>query len=199
MIKTIFPTNVVIKDNALSESSLDELEAVIRAIFENHKSTNTLSHMGSGDNELPLFTEENLKSFPVLTELRESFIDGFYELAESYDDNNISLNDIRERVLVNTGRLPFMKKGDYKRIHTHVRSSAFAVFYLSNVDNVKEGGQIILRDPAFHNNYGFHPKSVFPIETKKNRLIISPAYVWHEVTPYSGEEDRIAIVMNLDF
>jgi hypothetical protein len=37
------------------------------------------------------------------------------------------------------------------------------------------------------------------IETEKNTIIIVPAHVWHEVTPYYGEEDRLAVVMNISF
>lgn len=35
-------------------------------------------------------------------------------------------------------------------------------------------------------------------ETKKNRMIIVPNYVWHEVSQYAGDDERLAIVLNCD-
>jgi hypothetical protein len=61
----------------------------------------------------------------------------------------------------------------------------------------KHGGKLILKDPSFHSNYSFHPPEDYGIETRKNRLIVAPAYVWHEVSPYIGDEDRITVVVNL--
>ena len=70
--------------------------------------------------------------------------------------------------------------------------------YLKDVDNQRKGGELILHDPSFHNNFGFTEQNQFPISTIKNRLVIAPAYIWHEVTPYTGEENRVSIVLNLD-
>jgi hypothetical protein len=37
------------------------------------------------------------------------------------------------------------------------------------------------------------------IETRAGRLIIAPSYIWHEVTPYYGKEDRLTAVSNLSY
>lgn len=199
MITSIFPVNILVKDFDMPDSWLDEIEQITKSAFVNHKSENNLSYSDTGDNEVSLFTKNNLNQFPILSELTDIFVEGFYELASSYEDNQLTKEYIKERVLNNTGKLPFMKKGDYKMVHNHAKASAFAIFYLSDVDNIKHGGQLILRDPAFHSNYGFHPVQHYPIDTRKNRLIVVPGYIWHEVTPYTGDEERISIVMNLDF
>ena len=95
------------------------------------------------------------------------------------------------------GRLPIMRNGDYKGIHSHPGSTAFGIFYLTDVDNKKDGGKLILRDPSFHTNPGFRSLMTHEIETKAGRLVIAPSYIWHEVTPYYGKEDRITVVSNL--
>jgi len=199
MIKNIFPVNVYIEDIEKDNEWSNDLSAVSNAIFLKHQAETGSSRNDIGDNEIPLFTEENIAEYPILNGLREIFIDGFYALASSYDNNTLTREIIKEKVCRNIGKLPFMKKHDYKSVHDHVGASAFAIFYLSDVDNDKHGGQLVLRDPSFNSNQHFSPTRNYKIETKKNRLVVAPAYVWHEVTPYLGEEDRITIVINLDF
>lgn len=197
MIKTVFPVNVLIKDHNLPEEFTKELSAAVQAIFQSLMIERGLSREDVSNEEFPVFTENNLKAFPVLKQLQSLFIDGFYELASSFEENTLTKEMIEKMVSANVGKLPLMKKGDYKRIHGHTNAVAFAVFYLTDVDNARHGGQLILKDPSFHSNFSFHPPEDFEIETKKNRLVIAPAYVWHEVTPYLGDEDRVTVVINL--
>lgn len=197
MIKTVFPVNVLIKDFDKPDQFSAELSSAIQAIFQSLMVEHGLTRDDISDEEFPVFTEENLKAFPVLKELQEMFVDGFYELASSFEENTLTKDMISKMVETNVGKLPLMKKGDYKRIHGHTNAIAFAVFYLTDVDNDKHGGKLILKDPSFHSNFSFHPPEDYEIETRKNRLVIAPAYVWHEVTPYLGDEDRITVVVNL--
>lgn len=199
LIKNIFPINIFIQDSVLNESELKDLTSTVEAIFSKYKVENGTDYTSTVNNEIPFFTSENISSFPILGKLREKFIDGFYKLSNSFESNTLTKQMIEQMVCKNSGKLPLMKKGDYKRTHNHYGASAFAVFYLSDVNNDKHGGKLILKDPSFHSNLNFHPPEEYEIETKKNRLIISPGYVWHEVSPYLGEEDRLTIVINLDF
>lgn len=199
MIKTIFPVNIFIEDNEKDEEWTETLKNVSVAIFQSTIAEKNLSKEDLADDEIPFFTEENLKKYPILKELQEIFIDGFYELAKSYDNNTLTREKISEMVSKNSGKLPLMSKYSYKSVHSHVSSSAFAIFYLTDVDNKKNGGKLILRDPSFNANAYFKPEEKFALETRKNRLIVAPAYVWHEVTPYFGDDDRLTIVINLDF
>lgn len=198
MIKTIFPVNVLVKDFDLPEEFTSDLSASIQSIFQGLVAEHGLSREKIGDDEYPIFTKENLEKFPVLVQLREMFIEGFCELAESFEGNTLTRDTITGMVETNLGKLPLMQKGDYKRLHGHTGAVAFAVFYLTDVDNERHGGQLILKDPSFHSNFGFHPPEDFKVETKKNRLIVAPGYVWHEVTPYLGDEDRVTVVVNLN-
>jgi hypothetical protein len=197
MIKTIFPVNILVKDYDLPEQFTQELSSIIQSIFQSLMLEKELSRKEIGDNEFPIFTEENMAAFPVLKQLREMFIDSFYELADSYEENILSRDLISQMVEKNVGKLPLMQKGEYKRLHNHFNTSAFAIFYLTDVDNDQYGGKLILKDPAFHSNAGFHPPPDYEVETRKNRMVVAPAYIWHEVTPYTGDEDRITVVINL--
>lgn len=197
MIKTIFPVNILVKDFDLPDDFTRELSSSVQSIFQTLVVERGLSRSDVSDEEFPVFTPENLEKFPVLTQLRELFIDGFYELASSFEENTLTRDMIAKMVETNFGKLPLMKKGDYKRIHGHTNAIAFAVFYLTDVDNEKHGGKLILKDPSFHSNFSFHPPEDYEVETRKNRLVIAPAYVWHEVTPYLGDEDRVTVVVNL--
>lgn len=199
MIHQLFPANIIIKDYSLDDRWNNEIDSIVQSAFVQHMASDQLSYAKTGDNELPLFTEENLKTFPILNDLRQMFVDGFYELAKSFPENTLTKQYVEQQVRLNTGKLPFMKKGDYKSVHNHLKASAFAIFYLTDVDNDTEGGELVLRDPSFHSNFQFHHSPEYRIPTKRNRLVIVPAYIWHEVTPYFGENTRTTIVMNLDF
>jgi hypothetical protein len=197
MIKTVFPVNVLIKDFDKPDEFTQELSTAVQSIFHSLMTERGLKREEVSDEEFPVFTEKNMTVFPVLKELREMFIDGFYELASSYEENTLTREMVAQMVSANVGKLPLMKKGDYKRTHGHTNAIAFSIFYLTDVDNERHGGKLILRDPSFHSNFSFHPPEDFEIGTRKNRLIAAPGYVWHEVTPYFGEEDRLTVVVNL--
>lgn len=201
MIHDMFPTKVLIKDVNLTFDQLNEMEMAVQAVFTSHIAM-TGSHVISGENTMPLFIEENMQVFPILKTLRDIFIDGFLELGASNSEKEItkkSRNLIEELVDNHAGRLPLMKSGDYKQIHAHPGCAAFGVFYLTDVDNENDGGYLILRDPSFHTTPLFTREKSHKIETRAGRLIIAPTHVWHEVTPYYGEEDRITVVSNLNY
>ena len=200
MIHDLFPTKVLIKDIEFTAKEAEDLNVAIQAIFTSH-TAQTGSHVDSGEDSMPLFTAENIQVFPILKKLKDIFVDGFWELgmasAEVSADPAGARKKIEELVDNHAGRLPIMRKGDYKQVHSHPGNVAFGVFYLSDVDNEKDGGYLVLRDPSFHTTPHFVGPSKHKIETKAGRLIIAPTHIWHEVTPYYGDEDRITVVSNL--
>lgn len=198
MIEKLFATHVLIKDVEISESESSEVVNLIDAMIGQYKAETSLSMEKIGENSLPFFTPENLEKFPVLKKIREHFINGFWELAQSYENNSFTKEVIEELVCRYTGRLPIMQSGDFKRAHNHVGASAFAILYMNDVDNSRHGGELLLHDPSWSNNVGYVNEQIYKVETKKHRLIVAPANVWHSVTSYNGNEDRIAIVFNLD-
>jgi hypothetical protein len=198
MITSIFPNKVLIKDFDLSDEWNNNVTAIVKAIFAKELAEKG-DYADAGNDSIPVFTEETMKVCPELEELRQMFIDCFYELASSYSNNRLTKENVEQRVRTELGRLPFMKKNDYKRIHNHNSTiEAFAVFYLTEVDNDKEGGELILHDPSFFGIGNFHEKHTFQIQTKKHRMVICPNHIWHEVSMYTGDKERITIVINLN-
>ena len=86
----------------------------------------------------------------------------------------------------------------YKCIHNHGSYvNAFAIFYLTDVNIEKDGGELILHDPSFSGLENFHENKVFKISPKKNRMVICPNHIWHEVARYNGENERLCVIINL--
>jgi len=199
MIQTIFPVKILIKDYEFSDDWNLSISAFLKAHF-----TKALESAGNynvaSDEEYGVFTPENLAMSAELRDLREMFIDGFYELANAFETNKekrLTREKVSESLCENFGRLPFMKKGDVKHLHTHGDSDAFGIFYLSDIDNERQGGQLVLHDPSFNSLLYFRENRTMEIPTKKHKLIIAPTSVWHEVYQYLGDEDRITVVVNL--
>ena len=197
-IISIFPTNILIEDLDLNENDAAELDLAVEVVLAQFKGQESLTQKGVGENHLPLFTEENINNFPVLSVVREHFINGFTKLAESYDDIIFDRDTISKLVHQYTGRLPFMEKGEYKDTHNHTGAIAFGIMYLSDVDNKNYGGLLKLFDPAWSNTIGIKNNPIYEVETKRHRLIIGPANMWHSVSTYTGDETRATIVINLD-
>lgn len=200
MIETIFPVKMFHAKMPMNDEDASSLNATCQAIFRNHIAMKGISFQDAGDDgvHIPVFTNDNIKTYKEIKELHNFFAQSFHMLAKEYD-NTITFEEILDRMEETTGRLPFMRKGDYKGLHCHSGASLVAVFYLEDVDNDKDGGKLILHDPAFNQVIRTKPKSKMSIDTEKHCIIIVPAHVWHEVTPYSGDEDRLAVVMNISF
>jgi hypothetical protein len=155
MIKTIFPTRILVKDYDKSKEWSQNLESLVKTIFKSVQ-VEQQDYYSTGNNSVNLFKKENLIQFPELVELREMFVDCFYELASSYDSNELTRECVDDRVDEYSGKLPFMKYGDLKSLHNHNQSvDAFGIFYLTDVNNDTEGGSLILHDPSFSGLFNF--------------------------------------------
>jgi hypothetical protein len=198
MITSIFPNKVLIKDFDLSDDWNNNVTALVKAVFAKELAEKG-DYAAAGNDSISLFTEENMTVCPELLELRQMFVDCFYELASSYTTNKLTKEYIEQRVRKDLGKLPFMKKNDFKRVHNHDSMvDAFAIFYLTDLDNEKDGGELILHDPSFSGVFNFHEKRTFGIATKKHRMVVCPNHIWHEVSMYTGEKERATIVLNLN-
>ena len=206
-IHEIFPTNIVIQDIELSEKQTKDLIIAIESLFLHNYGVPRDSAI-SGENKLTsgncadpmaVFTAENIKVFTVLKDIKEIFINGFYELSQSYENSNLTREVISNLFENDFGQLPIMKKGQNMPAHTHPGCIASAVFYLTDVDNEKDGGQLVLRDPSWHSTPAFRNSMEYEINTKAGRLVVFPVHVWHEVTSYFGDKDRVTMVANLSY
>jgi hypothetical protein len=197
MITSIFPINILVKDFDMQDSWTQDIIGIAKAVFANDQAEKG-SESATGNNRVIFFTEENLSTFSAIAELRQMFADSFYELASSYPNNKLTKNILEERIKNNSGYLNFMKKGEHQSVHTHdPEVFAFGIFYLTDIDNHQFGGELVLHNPSFSGAWHFNHGHTYSVPTKKNRMVICPNTIWHEVTPYSGESDRMAIVVNL--
>lgn len=198
MIESHFGIKLLVQDLDFSDEWNQEVTNIVKSVFVHELATNGGDYAAAGDNSLPLLTPENVKKYPQLKQLQEVFKQGFWDLAQSFKNNKLDRGWINRAIELETGKCPIITAGrDLVRLHTHAGAMAFAIFYLDDIDNDLYGGELVLRDPAFHNNYGFHDAAETRIKTKRHRLVVSPGYVWHEVAPYTGPNDRISVVLNL--
>ena len=135
MIKTIFPIKMLHELHNINEEESSTLNSVCQAIFRNHLAMAGLSYQDGGDDgvHIPLFTDDNIKNYNEIKNLHDFFAKSFLKLANEYDES-ITHTEILERMEQTTGRLPFMRNGDYKGLHCHSGASMVAVYYLDCVD-----------------------------------------------------------------
>ena len=205
MIKDLFPVKILQKDLAISDEANEKICNTISAM---HASIRASSNFETACEEIYLFSDENQKSCPELSIVLESFVQGFSDLLDANGGDPVYLNHEYIKSKIRTtivgdkrpwSKLPFMRaySKEFKAAHVHEQSCVWGILYLQDIDHKAHGGQIYLEDP--HRSVQKHFK-VYPevkIEAKKNRLLIVPNYVWHGVTPYTGPDDRLSIVVSL--
>lgn len=194
----IHPTHILVKDDLpFTDQEMDELRVCAKATWVGHYQ-HGIGEDGYQVNSdpFPLFTEENLRVFPVLNKIRDEFEKAFYELALSYEGNTLTREQIHEMIANQHGQMPIMKHGDMIALHTHPGSLAYGIFYLDDLDNDAEGGVLQLWDPSFHTNPGMRNPQIYEVDTRAKRMVIVPTYIWHNVTQYFGDE-RISVICNL--
>jgi hypothetical protein len=205
MILDLFPTKILLKDLDISDDTNKKLCETISAI---HVATRASSSFDCACEEMYLFSEENQKTNPELTVVLDAFVEGFSELLDANDtdpeyENHASIKSkIRSTIVAGQRpwtKLPFMRaySKEYKSSHTHEQSCVWGIFYLQDVNHEEYGGQIYMENPHRSTQRHFYSSPEQKFEAKKNRLIIAPNYVWHGVTPYTGPDDRLCIVVSL--
>lgn len=204
MISTLFATHVLVKDfPELDQSWTDTIKGAVKA----HYAENSVWEDGqrSKSHSTRLFSEDNMKAVPQLRELRGIMLSGFQKLADSYPEDHgeeygdsLRLTDKHIETLTgdDLGRLPIVERNQRMAVHNHTNTEAFAIFYLHDIDHAREGGQLILHDPAWHHMVSMYNTKTHSIDARRNRLVVVPGHVWHEVTPYHGEE-RLNVVLNM--
>lgn len=197
MIESLFPNRVLIKDYELSDQWNHSVSVMVKSIFAKELAEKQ-SYAAAGNDSVPVFTTEHMSMCPELAQLRSMFVDCFHELASAYSTNQLTREEIDRRIGPDLARLPFMKHHDFKRAHSHDQViDAFAIFYLTEVDNDQDGGELILHDPSFSGLMNFHEKRTYAIATRQHRMVVCPNHIWHEVSRYWGKDDRITVVVNL--
>ena len=135
------------------------------------------------DHNVDLWLSDNMRK------IKSYFIEGFNELCNYYGET--SSYDIDSMNIINP-----MKFGEFKSCHTHDVIDAFGVYYLNESN---KGGKLRLYDPRFLNKKSFSRETYIEIEPKTGLMVVAPYYIWHEVTPYLGQETRYSLVCNMVF
>lgn len=135
------------------------------------------------DHNVDLWVSDNMRT------LRKRFMDGFETLCRYYGESTDF--DIDSMNIINP-----MNFGDFKSCHTHDVIDAFGIYYCNDSD---VGGKLRLYDPRFLNKKSFSREAYIEIEPKTGLMVVAPYYIWHEVTPYLGEETRYSLVCNMVF
>lgn len=97
------------------------------------------------------------------------------------------------------------RKGAYNRVHTHPNAMWSGVYHVDAGDappKARDSGLLVLHHPVASAAMCFFPDQSphnYPIAAKAGRMVIFPAYLAHEVTPYEGERPRISVAFNAKF
>jgi len=96
------------------------------------------------------------------------------------------------------------RSGDYNMLHSHPGCDWSVVYYVATgkpSDESPMSGRIELRDPrpaaVFAKMPGFKSGQPMLIKPQAGLMLIFPAWIEHQVHPFTGEGDRISIAINV--
>jgi len=96
------------------------------------------------------------------------------------------------------------QSGDYNMLHSHPGCHWSVVYYVATGSPSEDNpmnGRIELRDPrpaaVFGNIPGFNSGQPMLIKPQAGLMLIFPAWIEHQVHPFTGEGNRISIAVNV--
>jgi uncharacterized protein (TIGR02466 family) len=96
------------------------------------------------------------------------------------------------------------RSGDYNMLHAHPGCDWSVVYYVAAArvsDDNPMSGRIELRDPrpaaAFANTPGSKSGQPMLIKPQAGMMLVFPAWIEHQVHPFTGEDHRISIAINV--
>ena len=96
------------------------------------------------------------------------------------------------------------RSGDSNMLHTHPGCDWSVVYYVATgnpTDDNPMSGRIELRDPrpaaVFANMPGFKSGQPMLIKPQAGMMLIFPAWIEHQVHPFTGNGDRISVAINI--
>ena len=197
-IKEIYPTNIYHKQLDISEEKLTVIESFLRAQHLNFISSTDNDHVEYQDGNENIVIDAIVEGqCPEMKELIDEVKKGFVALAYS-NLENMTESHTDKMILdceLDSCKINLMKKGYRLGVHTHYSDDAFACIYFNDVSD-EEGGELVLYDPRWQRNYYFGGSRLEKFKSKRGTMIIAPQYLWHEVTHYHGDEERLTLVVN---
>jgi hypothetical protein len=197
-IKQIYPTNIYLDKLDISDEKLTVIENYLRAQHLAFTSSLDNDHKEYHDGNENIVIDAIIEGeCPEMVELIEKIKKAFLELAYSNMDNLSESNQdaIALDVELDSTKINLMKRGYRLGVHTHYSDDGFACLYFNDVSD-EEGGEIALYDPRWQRNYAFGGSKLEKIKSKRGQLLIAPQFLWHEVTQYNGDEERLTLVVN---
>lgn len=176
----LFPTNVLVEDHVVTQA---DASAIRNYIIYRDRQQLTVKHED-------MFTDPLTEQLcPPLCATKEVFITLFHRLLCTYDNTAK-----REQINLSTCKYNMMSAGERRPIHMHRQIDGYAVLYLDDCSE-QHGGQLVLHDPKFTDS-PFSSKPYYTVQPEVGRVVVAPAYLWHEVNTYYGTEPRVALVVN---
>ena len=198
MIKEIYPTNILVKELDIDEAELSVIENWLMAQHQSFLADGTVDHIEYTDgNENIIFNALIKGQCPemetLVKEMKNAFIELAYSNISSFHETNTDsfILDCE----IDSCKINLMKKGFRLGCHTHYSDDGAAVFYFNDIEE-KDGGELCLYDPRWQRNYWFAGSKMEKIRPKRGTLVIFPSFIWHEVSHYFGDDDRLALVVN---
>jgi uncharacterized protein (TIGR02466 family) len=147
---------------------------------------------------------------PVIQELKMFFMHGIvHAVAQT---NGYSLEACEKLRVITDAWYHVTHFGGYISSHTHPNASWSAVYMVDpgeQPENMPKGGLLNFKDPRFAANMYLDPGNQnwkkpyhfgsINFEMRPGDLLVFPAYIQHEVTPYYGQLPRITVAANCSF
>lgn len=198
MIKQIYPTNIYQKQLDISEEKLKKIEAYLKAQHINFISSNDVDHAEFRDGNENIMIDAIIKGQceemkELIDEVKKGFLTLAYSNLDNFSESNTDATVLE--VELDSCKINLMKNGYRLGVHTHYSDDAFACIYFNDVEET-EGGELVLYDPRWQRNYMFGGSKLEKIKSKRGTMVIAPQFLWHEVTHYHGNEERLTLVVN---
>lgn len=198
MIRSIYPTNILVKQLTITDEVLSSIFVYLKAqhlSFLLDDSNDLIEYNSGNENILYDAIEKGQCSEmgALVQEVKDAFIDLAYSNIKNYTETNSENTNLD--VEIQSCRINIVKPNNRMPIHSHFGDDAHACLYFENLEE-KEGGQLVMYDPRWQRNYWFGGSKLEKITPKKGMLVVAPDYIWHEVSEYKGNKDRYTLVFN---
>lgn len=200
-VKLAFATPIVTAELAAVAARNAELKALILARSQSHPSTQA-SNLGGWQSDW------NMEQWggPVLGMLLTAAKSIATNMTRSRQGKPVTV-DWRANAWANINRA-----GQSNEFHIHPAAMWSGTYYVDDAgaaDDPAQGGELELLDPrgaapamyapllAFAGPGGLAVGATETIRPKAGRLVLFPAWLYHQVRPYRGPGERISIAFNL--
>ena len=191
MYNHIFPITYI-QVNLKEELDLEEIEAMIADMDKERTNDPNLIENKAGNwmtSDKLLLTKRYRDS--KLTSVIRKYINQYRLEIMGVTDNELEVTE---------SWVNFSQKGVGHHIHNHFNSVVSGTFYMDLEEN--QGGQVVMVDNRTKSSIqhraepNYHNVTEIYVTPKKYDLLIFPSYMYHWVTPNTGENTRKSLAFN---